>query len=104
MASAACAWGFSYIFMKWGLDSCTPFQVIFFRFGIAFPLLLLVFWKKAIPRKVELAWPYWFGGGVQRLRLYRPDGGSKERLPGTGGLPLRLGTGVLLYSGLSLLR
>ena len=54
MASAAFVWGFSYIFMKWGLDSCTPLQIIFLRFGIAFPLLLLIFHKQAKPNKTEL--------------------------------------------------
>lgn len=58
MASAACAWGFSYIFMKWGLDSCTPFQIIFLRFGIAFPVLLLVFNRKIIPNKTELVYSF----------------------------------------------
>ena len=46
MASAACAWGFSYIFMKMGAETITPFQMTFLRFGFAFPVLLLIFRKK----------------------------------------------------------
>ncbi|HIZ76496.1 MAG TPA: DMT family transporter [Firmicutes bacterium] len=54
MASAACAWGFSYIFMKMGLETITPFQMTFLRFGFAFPVLLLIFRKKVIPNRQEL--------------------------------------------------
>ena len=62
MASAVVAWGFSYIFMKWGLGSCTPFQIIFLRFGIAFPFLLLIFNKKVIPTKAELKFSIFLAG------------------------------------------
>lgn len=58
MASAAFVWGFSYIFMKWGLDSCTPMQLIFLRFCLSFPVLLLVFNKKIIPNKTELKYSF----------------------------------------------
>ena len=54
MASAACAWGFSYIFMKWGLGCLTPSQIVMLRFGIAFPFLLLILRKKVWPSKTEV--------------------------------------------------
>ena len=54
MVSATAAWGFSYIFMKMGLESVGPFQLIFLRFGLAFTLLFLVFGGKIKPRKREI--------------------------------------------------
>lgn len=54
MASTAFAWSFSYVFIKFGLGSLEPFQLGFMRFGIAFPLLLLIFRKKAFPNKKEI--------------------------------------------------
>lgn len=54
MASAALAWGFSYIFMKLGLESIAPLQLGFMRFAIAFPVLLLIFRKRVIPNSTEL--------------------------------------------------
>lgn len=56
MASAALAWGFSYVFMKWGLTSLTPSQIGFLRFGIAFLFLLLIFNRKIVPTKTELGY------------------------------------------------
>ena len=56
MASAAFAWGFSYIFMKLGLESIAPLQLGFLRFAIAFPVLLLIFRKKVIPNRTELCY------------------------------------------------
>lgn len=56
MASAAFVWGFSYVFMKFGLSSCTPMQLIFLRFALSFPVLLLVFNKKILPNKTEFAY------------------------------------------------
>lgn len=70
MASAACAWGFSYIFMKWGLDTCTPFQVIFLRFGIAFPFLLLILRKKVIPNRTELSYSFLLALAVFALSAF----------------------------------
>ena len=69
MASAVVAWGFSYIFMKWGLGSCTPFQIIFLRFGIAFPFLLLIFNKKVIPTKAELKFSIFLAVAVFALSV-----------------------------------
>lgn len=70
MASAACAWGFSYIFMKLGLGSLTPYQLIFLRFGIAFPLLLLVFNKKLRPNKSEVKYSIILGAFVFLLSAF----------------------------------
>ena len=69
MASAAFAWGFSYIFMKFGLESCTPMQIIFLRSSIAFVLLLAIFRKNAIPNKTELAFAFLIGIAVYALSI-----------------------------------
>lgn len=61
MVSAALAWGFSYIFMKLGLDSMAPLQLGFLRFAIAFPVLLLIFRKKVIPNRTELRYSMLLG-------------------------------------------
>ena len=61
MASAAFAWGFSYIFMKLGLASIAPLQLGFMRFAIAFPVLLLIFRKKVIPNRTELRYSLLLG-------------------------------------------
>lgn len=73
MASAALSWGFSYIFMKMGLETITPFQMIFLRFGIAFPVLLLIFRKKIIPNRQELIYSALLGCfvfGLTALYMY----------------------------------
>ena len=54
MASAALAWGFSYIFMKLGLATIPPLELGFLRFAIAFPFLLLIFRQRALPNSKEL--------------------------------------------------
>ena len=38
-------WGSSYLFMKRGTDTFAPFNLIALRFGIAFVIAALVFWK-----------------------------------------------------------
>jgi len=43
MASVALAWGSSYLLMKIGLDSISPFNLIALRFGIAFICMALLF-------------------------------------------------------------
>lgn len=42
----AITWGISYVLMKLGLEGIEPFNLIFLRFGIAFPILLIVFRKR----------------------------------------------------------
>lgn len=42
----AVTWGISYVLMKLGLEGITPFNLIFLRFGIAFPILLIIFRKQ----------------------------------------------------------
>ncbi len=54
MVSASLAWGFSYIFMKFGLRTIPPMELGFLRFAIAFPFLLLLFRRRAIPNCTEL--------------------------------------------------
>lgn len=61
MASVPFAWGFSYIYIKWALECCTPIQITFLRFTIAFLLLFLVFNKKIIPTKTELIYSFFLG-------------------------------------------
>ena len=41
-------WGSSYLFMKMGLHSIQEFNLIALRFGIAFLLAVLVFYKRFI--------------------------------------------------------
>lgn len=43
MASVSLAWGSSYLLMKVGLDSISPFNLIALRFGIAFICMALIF-------------------------------------------------------------
>lgn len=45
MASVALAWGSSYLLMKVGLNSISPFNLIALRFGIAFIFMTLLFHK-----------------------------------------------------------
>lgn len=70
MASAACAWGFSYIFMKWGLGCLTPSQVVTLRFGIAFPFLLLILRKKVRPNKTEVKYSAFLAVAVFALSMF----------------------------------
>lgn len=46
MASVAFAWGSSYLLMKVGLDSLSPFNLISLRFGIAFIGMALLFHRQ----------------------------------------------------------
>lgn len=46
MVSATFAWGSSYLLMKIGLDSISPFNLIALRFGIAFICMVLLFHKQ----------------------------------------------------------
>jgi len=43
MMSVSLAWGSSYLLMKIGLDSISPFNLIALRFGIAFICMVLIF-------------------------------------------------------------
>lgn len=43
MSSVSLAWGSSYLLMKIGLDSISPFNLIALRFGIAFIFMVLIF-------------------------------------------------------------
>ncbi len=70
MASAAFAWGFSYIFMKLGLESIAPLQLGFMRFAIAFPVLLLIFRKKVVPNATELRYSMLLGLFVFALTAF----------------------------------
>ncbi|MDO4541465.1 MAG: DMT family transporter [Bacillota bacterium] len=70
MASAALAWGFSYIFMKLGLESLSPFQIIFLRFGLAFPILIIIFRKRIRPNKKEVKYSLILGSLVFILSTF----------------------------------
>ena len=61
MATVPFAWGFSYVYIKWALMCCTPVQITFLRFIIAFVLLLLIFNRKVIPNKTELFFSFFLG-------------------------------------------
>ncbi|KYZ75136.1 hypothetical protein AXX12_13240 [Anaerosporomusa subterranea] len=43
MMSVSLAWGSSYLLMKIGLDSISPFNLIALRFGIAFTCMAVIF-------------------------------------------------------------
>lgn len=61
MASVPFAWGFSYVYIKWALVCCSPVQISFLRFTIAFVLLLLIFNRKVVPNKAELLFSFFLG-------------------------------------------
>ncbi|MFC7686335.1 DMT family transporter [Ureibacillus sp. GCM10028918] len=48
LATVSLGWGTSYIFMKLLADTVSPFTVIALRFGIAFLVMLVIFYKKLI--------------------------------------------------------
>lgn len=48
LATVSLGWGTSYIMMKVLADAVSPFIVISLRFGIAFLLMMLIFYKKVI--------------------------------------------------------
>lgn len=87
MASATFVWGFSYILMKWGLDSCTPMQLIFLRCFLSFPLLLLIFNKKIIPNKTELIYSFLLAILFFSLSIGYNFGLKPPKLPLQGSLP-----------------
>jgi drug/metabolite transporter (DMT)-like permease len=49
-------WGSSYLFMKMGLQSMQPFHLIFWRFGIAFLLSALVFYRRIVRVDRKTVW------------------------------------------------
>lgn len=46
LITIAMAWGTSWLFMKMGVDTLTPFNIIFLRFTIAFVIVALVFHRR----------------------------------------------------------
>lgn len=48
IAVISMSWGISYIFMKIGLDGVNSFSLIFLRFGIAFAVMGVLWWKRVI--------------------------------------------------------
>ena len=48
LASVSLAWGASYIFMKLTADEIPPITVVALRFGIAFVVMVAIFFKKVI--------------------------------------------------------
>ena len=48
IALVSIAWGSSYIFMKMGISSMGAFNLVGWRFGVAFLVMLLLFYKKVI--------------------------------------------------------
>ena len=46
LISIAVAWGFSWMFMKMGLEGLSPFNIVFLRFGVAFVVVGLLFFKR----------------------------------------------------------
>ncbi|WP_066300054.1 DMT family transporter [Bacillus sp. FJAT-29937] len=48
LATCAMTWGTSYIFMKMSVDSISSLTIIALRFGIAFIVMMMIFYKKLI--------------------------------------------------------
>lgn len=48
LATVSMGWGTSYIFMKLSVDTISPFTIIALRFGIAFIVMMAIFYKKII--------------------------------------------------------
>ncbi|MGG1677792.1 DMT family transporter [Neobacillus sp. NRS-1170] len=48
LATVSMGWGTSYIFMKLCVDTVSPFTIIALRFGIAFIVMMAIFFKKMI--------------------------------------------------------
>lgn len=48
LASVSMGWGLSYIFMKLCVDTISPFTIVALRFGIAFIVMMAIFYKKLI--------------------------------------------------------
>jgi drug/metabolite transporter (DMT)-like permease len=53
LASVSMGWGTSYIFMKLCVDNISPLTIIALRFGIAFIVMLAIFYKKVIRTDVK---------------------------------------------------
>jgi drug/metabolite transporter (DMT)-like permease len=51
IATISMAWGSSYLLMKLGLNGIGPFDLIALRFGIAFVITFIIFFKRV--RKVD---------------------------------------------------
>lgn len=48
LATVSMGWGTSYIFMKLCVDTISPFTIVALRFGIAFIVMMAIFYKKII--------------------------------------------------------
>ena len=50
---AACIWGLSFIFTRWGLDDCSPALFLLCRFGLALAVSLALFGRRlrGVPRE-----------------------------------------------------
>ena len=48
LATVSMAWGTSYIFMKLGVDTISPLTIVALRCGIAFIIMVAIFYKKII--------------------------------------------------------
>jgi drug/metabolite transporter (DMT)-like permease len=48
LATVSMGWGTSYIFMKLCVDTVSPFTIVSLRFGIAFIVMIAIFYKKII--------------------------------------------------------
>ncbi|WP_081461967.1 EamA family transporter [Desulforamulus ruminis] len=46
MAAISVAWGTSYLLMKLGLNTIEPFTLMALRFGIAFVITYIIFFKR----------------------------------------------------------
>ncbi|WP_145950070.1 DMT family transporter [Paenibacillus sp. Y412MC10] len=54
LATVSIAWGLSYVFMKFGIDSIPPGTIVALRCGIAFLVTVLMFGKKMMKVSIQL--------------------------------------------------
>ncbi|MGE8205710.1 DMT family transporter [Heyndrickxia sp. NPDC080065] len=54
LATVSMGWGISYLFMKICVDTISPLTIIGLRFGIAFIVMIVIFYKKIIHVDVKL--------------------------------------------------
>lgn len=53
LATVSMGWGTSYIFMKLCVDTVTPLTIVALRFGIAFFVMMILFYKKIFELEVK---------------------------------------------------
>ena len=84
LTTCSMAWGTSYIFMKLGIEGLSPLMLMALRTGIAFLILVLIFFKRLLNVNKRLllysAIPETSGASCQAWNHYRIDrNGTDQR-------------------------